>query len=224
MAVDYQGAGKGAATGAAVGSVVPGIGTTVGGILGAAAGGLFGRRKNRETKIQKKQRELVDDLLSSLKGNGPYSGLFTANPDDFERSFAAPARARFRNQTAPQIQQKYISLGMQNSTGLEDALTRAGVDMDQLINENYLNYLQGAQNRASSAIGQILGQGAGASSAQSWGDSALEGIGGYLSSPSFRNNIEGILNAFNKQKNNQQENNQQEIPDKPRKGYVNDYS
>jgi|GEM_PF-1756097 len=200
----WQGAGTGAGIGGAIGSVVPvigtAIGTGIGGLLGGAAGGFFGRQKSQETNMQKNQKQLVDQLLGSLQGQGPYSSLFAANPEDFERSFAAPARQRFQRQTAPQIQQAYISSGQQRGTGLDDTLTRAGVDMDQLLNEHYMQFQQGAQNRQLGAMGTILGQGPGAAPQQSGMDAAMQGVGGYLSSPGFGTGLQGILEAFGEQR------------------------
>lgn len=212
---------SGAGTGAAVGSVVPGLGTAVGagigGLIGAVGGGLAGRKK--ETGIQKKQRELVDQLLASLNGQGPYSDLFTTNEADFEKSFAEPARARFRNQTAPQIQQQYIQGGQQRSTGLEDTLARAGVDMDQLLNEQYMDYLQSAQNRKANAIGRILPQGAGAQPDQGFGEAALQGVAGYAAKPEFQKSIEDILGAYAKKKEGATA---YDPYAQPRKGFEND--
>jgi phage tail tape-measure protein len=221
----WAGAGKGAlsgaATGATVGSVIPGVGTAigagVGGLVGAAAGGLAGR-KSKETPMQKKQRELVDELIGSLHGEGPYSDLFTANQADFERSFAEPARARFRNQTSPMIQQSYIAGGQQRSTGLEDKLARAGVDMDQLLNESYMDYVNAAQNRQANAFGQILGQGAGARGDIGYGQAAMEGLGGYVSSDKFGKSIESILDAYKHSKQPASS----DPYEQPREGFVND--
>ncbi len=225
MALDdvLKGAGSGAALGGTIGSIIPGVGTAIGtaagGLIGGAAGGFFGRKKSDETKIQKKQRQLVDQLLQSLNGQGPYSSLFSANQQDFERTFAEPARARFKNQTAPQIQQSYIAGGQQRSTGLEDTLTRAGVDMDQLLNEYFSNYQQGAQNRQSSAISAILGQGKGADNAQSYGQAIGQGIAGYASG-NLGNDIGNIVNAFDQRRYNAPYS--EKIEDKilpPRKGF-----
>jgi len=205
MAFDYQGAASGASTGAGIGSFFGPWGTAAGGLIGGAAGGFFGREKSKETDIQKKQRQLVDDLLGSLNGSGPYSDLFNPNEADFERSFAEPARNRFRNQTTPQIQQGFIASGLQRGTGLEDTLARAGVNMDDIINQHYMDYAQQAQNRKAAALGQVLGQGPGAAPEQSGWDAALQGIGGYLSGPTFGKDIEGILNSFNRPKTEQSE-------------------
>ncbi len=220
-----SGAGTGSAIGGALGSIVPGIGTAIGtaagGLLGGGLGGLLARDRNPETDMQKKQRELVDELLASLNGNGAYSSLFNPSEADFERSFAEPARARFRNVTAPQIQQQYIATGLQRGSGIEGALARAGVDMDQLLNEQYMNYVQGLQNNKIGAINQILGQGPGVLPQRSPWESISQGAAGYLSGPNFGNDIGNILSSINKQKDNQSES-LQDVLYPVRKGFERD--
>ena len=205
-----QGTGTGAASGAALGSVVPGIGTAIGGGIGGILGGIGGgllARQPQETKIQTKQRELVDQLLASLNGNGPYSGLFQADEAAFQKSYVDPAKATFRNQIAPQIQQAFVGgqYGQQRGgTNIEDQLARAGVDLDQMLNQQYANFQQQAMNRQQDAIGKILGQGPGVATPQSMGSQALAGLGGYLSQPGFQTDISNILSSFNKQPQQQQ--------------------
>jgi len=189
MAFSGEGALGGAGTGATLGSFAGPVGSAVGAGLGAVAGGIFGRKK--ETGLQKKQRNLVDDLLASLKGQGTYNDLFNADEASFQKSFVDPAKARFNNQIAPQIQQNAIASGQQRGSGLDDTLTRAGVDLDQLLNEHYMNYQQGAQNRQSSAISNILGQPG--SGAQSVGEGASQGFAGYLSSSGFKDDLANIF-------------------------------
>jgi hypothetical protein len=228
MSFDFGGAAGGAGTGATIGSAFGPWGTLAGGLIGGIGGGLLGRKKNEQTDTQKKQKELIDQLMGSLNGNGPYADLFQANEADFNKSFAEPARARFKNQTAPGIQQSYIGQGQQYSTGLQDELTRAGVDMDQLLNEHYANYQQQAQNRKAGALNGILSAGPGVGADQSWGDAALQGLGGYLSGDRFGGDIEGILGTFKKNANGQFDN--QNAPGHslndtyrpPRKGFEND--
>jgi len=211
-----SGAGTGATIGGAVGSVVPGVGTAVGtaagGLLGGALGGLLSSDP-KETAMQTKQRELIDQLLASLSGEGPYSSLFSANPEAFQKSFVEPAKRMFANQIAPQIQQSYIAGGQQRSTGLQDTLTRAGVNLDDLLNQQYMNYLQSAQNRQSDVIGKILGAGAGVASPYSSSEKMLAGLGGYLTDDSFKKDIGGVIRSFT-EKN--PESKPQEIP---RKGF-----
>ena len=191
---------SGAGTGATIGSVIPGVGTAVGagigGLLGAVGGGLAGRKKSAETETQKKQRELVDELIGSLNGQGPYSDLFSANEADFQKYYVEPAKRRFQNVTAPGIQQAYIQSGQQRGTGFEDTLTRAGVDMDALLNDAYLKYQGNAMDRKANAINGILGQGAGAAPEQGYGEAALQGLSGYAATPKFQKNIEDILAGY----------------------------
>lgn len=200
MAFDYGNAAAGATTGASIGSFFGPVGTTAGGLLGGIGGWLFGgNKKSSETEIQKKQRELVDQLIASLNGNGPYSGLFQANEADFNKSFREPALANFKNRTAPAIQQAYVGgqYGQQRGgTGIEDSLARAGVDMDQMLNQSWAQYQQAAQDRQANAISGILNQGPGAPQAQSPSSQ-------YFGSESLGNDINQILKSFNDRRYNQ---------------------
>lgn len=222
MALDdvLGGAGKGASIGGLIGSVVPGIGTAIGsgigGLLGGAIGGLSGRKK--QTKTQKRQEQLIDSLLKSLKGEGPYSDLFTANQADFERSFAEPARQRFRSQTAPQIQQQYIAGGQQRSTGLEDTLARAGVDMDQLLNQHYLQYQQGKQANKAGIFNTLLNA-PDTGMNQSAGSAIGQGIGGYLAGGGAKDIGDIIGSFFNKGANAQDQNSLNDTYRPPSRGY-----
>jgi len=185
-------------------------------LIGAGAsllGSFLSREKPRETPIQQQQRQLIDELLGSLHGQGPYSDLFNASEADFQRSFADPARQRFRDITTPQIQQGFIQSGLQRGTGLQDELARAGVDMDQLLNQQWMDYMQGAQNRRAGAIGQILGQGAGVAPQQSIGETLGQGFAGYLSD-GFGTDIERILKGRRDQSVPQQP-----VFDQPRQGF-----
>jgi len=184
-----KGVGSGAATGTSFGPWGTAIGAGVG-ALGSLFGGGLSRRKTQptETPMQAKQRELVDQLLSSLSGEGPYADLFKADDATFQRSYVDPAKARFRTQTAPMIQQAAIAGGQQRGSGLEDTLTRAGVDMDMLLNQQYGQMQEAAQQRQQSMIGNILGMGPGApvrQPSQSFGSAAGEGLSTYLASPAF---------------------------------------
>jgi hypothetical protein len=114
----------------------------------------------------------------------------------FQKGVADPARSRFRMQTAPQIQQAFISSGQQRGTGLDDTLTRAGVDLDQLINQQMFQQQQLAQNRQVSALSSILGQGKGERGDIPLGTAALEGLSGALSSPGLKGDIGNLLAAI----------------------------
>lgn len=159
----------------------------------SALGGALSGSGNKETKMQRTQRKLVDQLIASLGGEGPYADLYNKDDSAFQKSFVDPAMSRFRNQTAPEIQQQYIQYGQQRGTGLDDTLTRAGVDLDQLLNTHLMNFQQGAQNRQQNTIGNILGAGAGAPSVPSMSQDALSGLGGYFGSNRFGDTAQGLF-------------------------------
>lgn len=150
-------------------------------------------RGPKETKTQKSQSQLIDQLLSSINGKGPYSDLFNVDEAAFQKSYVDPMKQKFQSQIAPQIQQSYISSGMQRGTGMEDQLTRAGVDMDQLLNQQYMEYIQGAQNRKAGAFSSILGAPSGVPAQQEYGQSAMQGATGYLTSDTFGKQLESFL-------------------------------
>lgn len=180
--------------------------------IAAGAGWLSGQGSApTETKMQKTQRKLVDKLLSSLQGEGPFSDLFNDDPEAFQKSFVEPAQARFRNQTAPQIQQQYIASGQQRGTGLDDTLTRAGVDLDSMLNENMYKFQQDALNRKQNSINSILGSGSGAPNETSGIQDLLGGGAGYLSSSDFATQFKDYFkNTVNTTAND---------PQQPRKGF-----
>ena len=155
-------------------------------LIAAGASWLTGQGSaKKETKMERTKRKLVDKLLASLNGDGPYSDLFAADQDTFNKSFVEPAQAMFRNQIAPQIQQQYIASGQQRGTGLDDTLTRAGVDLDAMLNQHMYQFQQDALNRKQSSINSILGTGSGAQNETSGMQDILSGAGGYLSSSDF---------------------------------------
>ena len=55
-------------------------GSVVGGLLGGAG------KANQETKLQRTQRKLVDKLVSSLSGQGPFADLYNTDNDVFQKS------------------------------------------------------------------------------------------------------------------------------------------
>ena len=133
----------------------------------------------------------MDKLLGSLNGNGPYSDLFSYDEGAFQKSFVEPAMSRFKNQIAPQIQQQYIQSGQQRGTGLDDQLLRAGVDLDQLLNQYSYQAQESAKQRGAGAISNIFGV-QGAPAQQSFGQSAGQALGGYLASPAFGEAVKGF--------------------------------
>lgn len=146
---------------------------------------LANKGAGQQTKMEKTKGKLVDQLLNSLNGNGPFNDLFNTDDAAFQKSFVEPAQSRFRNQTAPMIQQAYIQGGQQRNTALDDTLTRAGVDMDSILNSQYLGYQQQQQQNSLGAIGNILNQGQGTAPGLSTGNALAQGGAGYLSSTGF---------------------------------------
>lgn len=158
------------------------------------SGWLAGRgQANKETKMQKTQRKLVDQLIASLTGQGAFSDLFNADEGAFQKSFVEPAQAMFRNQIAPQIQQQYIASGQQRGTGLDDTLTRAGVDLDSLLNQHMYQFQQDALNRKQGTINSILGAGSGAQNSPTGTQDIMSGLSGYLSSQGFADTASNLF-------------------------------
>lgn len=158
-----------------------------------ASGYLAGQGAGKETKMQKTQRKLVDQLLASLTGEGPYSALFDADEDAFLKSFVQPAQSMFNNQIAPQIQQQYIASGQQRGTGLDDQLLRAGVDLDSLLNSQFYQFNQDALNRKQNVIGNILGGPQGAPNENSTSQNIMQSLSGYLSSQGFADTTSSLF-------------------------------
>ena len=167
--------------------------TAAGSVAGGALAG--GSQAKKETKMERTKRKLVDQLIASLTGQGPYSDLYSTDMDAFNKSFVEPAQAMFRNQIAPQIQQQYIAGGQQRGTGLDDQLLRAGVDMDSMLNQYLYNSQQDALNRKNSTINQILGGGAGAANTPSTGQNIMGAVSGYLSSEGFSDSVSNIFKS-----------------------------
>jgi len=165
----------------------------------ASIGGgyLAGRGAGKETAIQKRKKKLIDKLLGSLEGSGPYADLYNFDENVFKKSFVEPAQAMFRNQIAPQIQQQYIASGQQRGTGLDDTLTRAGVDLDSLLNQHMFQAQENAANRKQNTINSILGTDKGAEPENSGGQDLMQATSGYLSSDQFSDSLADIMKQFN---------------------------
>lgn len=169
------------------------------GALGSIGSGFLSGRSSsdKETKMQKTQRKLVDQLVSSLTGQGPYSDLFNGDESTFQKSFVQPAQSTFRNQIAPQIQQQYIASGQQRGTGLDDQLLRAGVDLDSLLNQHMYSFQQDALNRKQNNINNILGAGSGAPNSPTGTQDLMSGASGYLSSQGFADTAANLFKQPN---------------------------
>src|SRR5687768_5701295 len=163
-------------------------------LIAAGASWLSGKGSApKETKMQKTQRKLVDRLITSLGGQGEFSDLFNFDQDLFTKSFIEPAQAKFRNQIAPQIQQQYIASGQQRGTGLDDTLTRAGVDLDSMLNQYMFQAQENAMGRKQNALNSILGMGSGAGNETTGMQDIFSGLSGYLSSDNFTDQFSNFL-------------------------------
>ena len=186
-------------------------------LIAAGASWLSGKGSaSNETKMQRTQRKLVNSLIASLNGNGPYADLFNADQDTFQKSFVDPAKSMFNNQIAPQIQQQYIASGQQRGSGLDDQLLRAGVDLDQLLNQQMYQFNNDALNRKQGSINAILQSGSGAANRPSAGQDIMSGLSGYLSSDKFADQFSDYF------KNPAEANTTAPNAVPPRKGFASD--
>jgi hypothetical protein len=206
---------------------------TIIGAVGSIGSSMLSRRKDKKIKespIQTKQRELIDQILASVKGSGPFSDMFNVDENAFQKSYVDPAKSMFQNQIVPSIQQGFIGGqgdARASSTGLEDQLTRAGVDLDQILNQQYSSMQDAAQQRKTQALQAILGQNAGVAPVtnQSYGSAAKEGLAGYLSTSNFPDSMQGILDYFQNRKpreTNTQDNSLTDTFIPKRKGFETD--
>ena len=164
------------------------------GISGISA--LMGRDRQRATPDQIRNQQLIEQILQGIQGEGPFADIFQFDEDVFQRSFVDPAKSRFKNQIAPQIQQSFLAGSQQGGTGLEDTLSRAGVDMDQLLNQQFAQMLQSNQQLKGNALSGLVGQqtgvpGRGPSVLQSF----FHGIGGGLAKKPGKN-LSGSISDF----------------------------
>ena len=174
--------------------------TGIAALISGAASALGAFSSSKQSKMQRKANEpyqqfqerknqLIDELLGSLDGSGKYGNLFQTDENAFQKSFVDPAKQMFGSQIAPQIQQGSISGGMQRSSSLDDQLTRAGVDLDQMLNQNYMSFQNQGKDRMSSMLSNILGNqpsqplSTGPSDSSIWGGAAS----GFLESQAFSN-------------------------------------
>lgn len=181
------------------GLITSGVSAAGQGILG----GFANRSQNKadralnkaSTRFQEKKYQLVDDLINSISGNGRFSHLFNTNEAAFQKSFVDPAKAMFKNQIAPQIQQQSIAGGMQDSSMLDDQLLRAGIDLDQMLNQQYMQFQNQGTDRAMNAISGALGTSPTPyrSASPTSANSMLGAASGFLDSQGFSDFLTGAM-------------------------------
>ena len=123
-------------------------------IIGALTAG---KGTNQRDITPKFQTDLINQLLSGIKGEGPLASLFGTDINAFQTSVSDPLQNIFQKQIAPGIQQASIASGQQRGTPLESQLARAGVDVQGGINQLFLPFQQQGQQNMQDVIGKILG-------------------------------------------------------------------
>lgn len=136
---DFGAAASGAVSGATTGFALGGTwGAAAGGLVGAA-GGLFGagRKKKKRSTFDKKQKQINDQQQQGILGQGPLADLYNYNPDEankvFDQISARPAQRNFAENTVPTITGAFRNQGLQNSSYVGDALSKAGRDVQEKL-------------------------------------------------------------------------------------------
>jgi hypothetical protein len=168
----------------------------------AAGAGYLSRDKGKSlSKIEKRKVGLLDQILDAAKGQGPLAGLVAGDEDAFQRSIVQPAQQKFQDVTAPGIQQQFISSRLQRGTGLDDALSRAGIDMDTLMNQQFLEYMNSNKDRMMQLITGALGANPPTATP---GRSGLEGsalgLTGYIGGEGGQKDIKAVFEELFKDK------------------------
>jgi hypothetical protein len=152
---DFGGAASGAASGALAGSAFGPWGAAAGGVIGGVAG-LFGNKKKKKlSSFDKRQKKLNEQQHNAILGEGPLADLYNYNPeaanDVFNKNTARPAQRNFAETTVPTITGAFRSNGLQNSSYVGDALSKAGRDVQENLDALRAQYLYGEQNNAREA-------------------------------------------------------------------------
>jgi len=154
----WSGGAGGAVSGAATGSAFGPIGTAVGGVAGFF-GGLFGggkkKKKKKVSTLDKKQQELNDTQHNAVMGKGPLADLYNYDPKAansvFDQTIANPSWRNFQEKGAPTITGSFRNQGLQNSSYVGDALSKAGRDIQETLNGERSKYLYGEQKDTKNA-------------------------------------------------------------------------
>ncbi len=162
----------------------------------SGVGGILGRDKGTSlTSGQKSQNEFLDLIMQAIRGEGPLAGLVQGDEDAFQKSVVDPSLQRFNQQIAPGIQQNFIQDRLQRGTGLDDSLSRAGVDLQSNIDEKFLDFQQGGQDRMLQLIQAALGF---TPNVAEKGQTALQGFGQGITDFSSGIDVSGLLDRKKK--------------------------
>lgn len=129
-------------------------------------------------KTAKATSPLQDQLLELIRqglesGEGPFAEMFGSfNEQSFNQGVRNPALKNLQEQTIPGILEKYGGGGMRGGSGMRNALTKAGVDLEsQLAQLQYGAQQQQTQNRL-----QGLNLGLGTQQVQNFYKPGTEGL------------------------------------------------
>lgn len=158
MALNFSNGLTGAISGGAVGSSIsPGIGTGLGAIAGGVAG-LFGSGKKKKKKPKRvstfdpQTKQLYDEYISSLRGEGPNASMFNFDPEtaneNFDQMVSRPAYRKFNENIVPSITGQFRQQNLQNSSYAADALGRAGRDVQENLDAQRYNMIYKGQQDA----------------------------------------------------------------------------
>lgn len=117
---------------------------------------LFGTKPKREqvSLLSRGQADLLNDIIQkSMQG----SEGFGMDENFFQQSFVDPALRQFQSRIAPQIQQKFIGAGAGRGSNLQDALLRAGADVQGNLDQQRAQLLNQALERQLKAAQTALG-------------------------------------------------------------------
>jgi hypothetical protein len=172
-------------------------------LVGGLLQGLGSKKKTKQPQLPGFQRETIDQLLAGLKGQGPLANLFQSDAGAFQSSVVDPLLSQFQTQTAPAIQQRFISQGQQRGSPLNTALSQAGTDVQSQINQLFLPFQQQGQQNQLAAISKLLG----VNVPQPTESTQLTPFGGALAgfsqSGELPNIIESLGSLFNQKNQNQ---------------------
>lgn len=116
---------------------------------------LFGG-KNKVKKaslLTKEQQDLYNLIQEGLEnGTGPFADIFNFNEEAFQKGVSEPAMKQFKEQTLPELQEKFIGGGAAYGSGRQRAEGRAATDLQSKLAElMYGARNQTAQNKLTGA-------------------------------------------------------------------------
>jgi hypothetical protein len=121
-------------------------------------GGLFGKRRASQTPtLSPQQQEIFSQLQQGLTGQGPLSYLSPQGAtQNFQELVADPQLQYFQNRTVPAIQQGFIGNNLGRSSLNQDALIRAGSQVQSNLDQMLFNAQQNAMGRGAGVAQNLL--------------------------------------------------------------------